>query len=758
MRKPEEIGQFALTDALNDASGFFLVGIGGAGMSGVARMLRSRGHRVRGTDSTASPLLDELSGLGIEVHIGHTGEFIEPGDAVILTDAIDLNRSPEVSRARELECPLFRRSQALAWLLRGRKTIAVTGTHGKTTTTGMIAAGLRAAGLDPIIVVGAEVPEFGSSVVEGNGDWAVIEACEAYESYRDFEPHIAVLTNLELDHIDYHKNWENLLGSMRSFLGKVPGDGAFVVSNDRGAQEAAEGLERKRVNYSLPTFGRLSGTDEIAIPGDHSLLNAGGALEACVLAGADPIKAAEGIARFRGADRRLQILREGEIMVVDDYAHHPTEIRASLSALRSRYPERRLVVVYQPHLYSRTEPLIKEFAEALDLADFVVLTDIYPAREDPIPGVSSLRIVEGLTKPSRYIPSRHLLTREVRKMLKNGDLVVGMGAGNIGEFAPGLIREMDRPAKPKVVVLRGGESPEREVSLHSGQAIYDALRRLGYEASMLDATEMLLSGASLNSLAGDQRPDCAILAVHGTGAEDGAIQGLLELLHIPYSGSCIQASALAMDKHLTKQLMLLNGGIEVPSGWLLTDARQYRSQIKYPLVVKPNSQGSTVGLSFVLNESELEPALRSAFSYGDEVLVEEMVQGIEISVPVMGDRALPAVEIVPASGQYDFASKYTPGATDEICPARLPEDIAKRAAEIAVKAHNALRCSGVTRTDMIVSGDRIVALEVNTVPGMTPTSLVPRSASAAGISFDQLVEWMVQDALKTAEKKEEASA
>jgi D-alanine--D-alanine ligase len=748
MRKRSELDRFAPTDRLNEAQGFFLVGVGGAGMSGVGRMLLHRGHDVRGTDSTDSDLIRALRHEGIDINVGHTGEFIREGDAVILTDAIDLDRSPEVWRAQELGCPIFRRSQALAWLLRGKKTIAVTGTHGKTTTTGMIAAGLRAGGLDPTIVVGAEVPEFGSSVIEGTGDWAVIEACEAYESYRDFEPFIAVLTNLELDHIDYHENWENLLASMRAFLAKVPENGAFVVADDPGAQEAAAGQDRSQKTYTGSTFHDKSGIAEIAIPGAHSLMNAGGALEACLLAGADPVKAAAGIAAFRGAERRLQVMFDSpSVTVIDDYAHHPTEIRASLTALKSRYHGRRIVVVYQPHLYSRTAPLINEFAETLDEADFIVLTDIYPAREEPMAGVSSLRIVEALKKPNRYIPSRHLLPRVVKGLIQKGDVIVGMGAGNISEFAPGLIKELHRPESPRVVVLRGGESPEREVSLHSGQAVYDALRRKGYDAFMLDVTDVLLSKGAIPQLTGEDRPDCALIEVHGTGAEDGAIQGLLELIHLPYSGCDIQSSALAMDKNLTK-ILLKEAGIDVPRGVLVT-GDETGELPDGPLVVKPNAQGSTVGLSFVRDRKDLCHALEVGFRYGDEVLIEELVEGVEISVPVMGDQALPVVEIVPVSGSYDFASKYIPGATEEICPARLTDEQTKRAQDIALKAHKALRCSGVTRTDMIVQKDRIVALEVNTVPGMTPTSLVPRSALAAGISFDDLVEWMVKDALKT---------
>ncbi len=740
MRTQVEIDRcFAPRNELSRARRFFLVGIGGAGLSGVARMLRHRGHAVAGTDSTASPITKLLEDLGIEVFIGHTGDPVRDGDALILSDAIDLEESPEVQRARELGVPLFRRSQALGWLLQDRRVIAVTGTHGKTTTTGMIAAGLRTAGMDPLIVVGAEVPEFGSAVVEGEGEWAVIEACEAYNSFSDLDPDVAVITNLELDHVDFHKNWENLSRAAVDFAARVPENGLLIHFDQEGANEIAERAHVAAKKIRGDEFG-----GDMAQPGAHNRINASLALAACQAAGADPSRAIEGISRFGGAERRLQVLREGPITVVDDYAHHPTEIEASIEALRARYPERRMVVVYQPHLYSRTAAMLDGFADALSAADEVVLTDIYPAREAPMPGMSSLRIAEKMAKPPRYVPSRHLLPRIVAQMAQPGDLIVGMGAGHISDFAPAFIQELDRSSEPKVVVFYGGDSAEREVSLLSGREVYGAVKRLGYRAELRDATEALLAKGDLSWLTGAQRPDIALLAVHGTSAEDGAIQGLLNLAHIPFSGSSIQASALAMDKNLTKQI-LAQDGIDTPKGQLVSSADE-EVALPLPLVVKPNAQGSTVGLSFVTEPDRLRPAIKLALLYGREALVEEMVKGTEISVPVMGDRALPAVEIVPASGRYDFESKYTPGATDEICPARLSAEITERVKALALQAHRAMRCSGITRTDMIITGDRIVVLEVNTVPGMTRTSLVPRSAEAAGINFDDLVLWMVKDA------------
>jgi len=303
----------------------------------------------------------------------------------------------------------------------------------------------------------------------------------------------------------------------------------------------------------------------------------------------------------------------------------------------------------------------------------------------------------------------------------------------------------DPTRKTRVAVLYGGDNGEREVSLISGPSVLKALLAKGYDAWLADPTEMLVGKGSLSAITGAHRPDVVFLALHGTYLEGGGAQGLCELLHLPYTGSGLLASALAMDKEQTKQRLAL-AGLPVARGVLLTSATQ-DIELSPPLVVKPNAQGSTVGLSFVETAEALPGAIDRAFAYDLAVLVEEWIQGVEISVPVLGDRVLPAVEIVAASGRYDFASKYREGATEEIVPARLSPEITEKVKAYALKAHRTLGCQGATRTDMIIRGDEIFILEVNTLPGMTPTSLLPNSARAAGISFEDLVDWIVQDAL-----------
>lgn len=315
-------------------------------------------------------------------------------------------------------------------------------------------------------------------------------------------------------------------------------------------------------------------------------------------------------------------------------------------------------------------------------------------------------------------------------------------------------------ARTRVAVLMGGKSAEREVSLSTGRQVLNALDPERYEAFAVDPAYLTLPGGGDPPLLGRNRPDVAVICLHGRFGEDGTIQGMLELLEIPYTGSGVLASALAMDKVMSKKMLALDG-IPVPPGITLrgrSEGEAYlgrfragEAEVLCPAVVKPSRQGSTIGISIVREPEAMAAALDTAFQYDEEVLVEKFIEGMEITGPVLGNedvRPLPLVEIVPSSGFYDYEAKYTAGATDEIVPARLSPELTRQAQELAVRSHRVLGCRSFSRTDMLVGEDGLYVLEVNTIPGMTPTSLLPRSAEAAGISFAQLVDRMVQLALE----------
>lgn len=748
MRKRNEAHYFSPKEKLDQAESFFMVGIGGSGMAPIAKILKKHGHHVHGTDRGFSKNVQELNLLEIDVTIGHTGQPIQPQDVVILSDAIWLESSPEFRRAAELGCQMYRRSQVLGWLLKRKKTIAITGTHGKTTCTSLTASALQAAGLDPFIIVGAEVPSLGGSVVIGNGEWAVVEACEAYDGHHDLDPTIVFLTNLEADHLDYHENYESLFESMLRFVNKIPADGCLIYcKEDKGALKIAEQFNGRKFAYDSDTLHQLApDIKELKIAGHHNRLNAGGVLQVCQQVGLDLKTAAKAISEFKGAKRRMEIHLDGPVIVMDDYGHHPTEIRETIKALRERYPERRIVFVFQPQLYSRTTQFRSEFAKELSEADHVVITDIFASREEPMPGVSALHIAELITKPMDYVPCRHLLPRFLASMAKPGDLIIGSGVGNIGEMGPLLVAELKRSGTTKVAVVYGGDNREREVSLHSGKMAYEALQSKGYDVIMVDLAEHLLTKGDLSLFVGPNRPDVIFLATHGERYEDGAVEGLFELLHIPYTHSKIRASTIAWDKQFLKQY-LAGYGLPVAPGILLKKVPEKRPDLPLPLVVKPNDQGSTIGVYFVDKEEDLMPAIQKAFRYSNEILVEKWLKGMEITIPVFAGQTLPIVEIIPNREHYDFEAKYVPGAAEEIAPARISDEIAEKVRAIATSIYDHLGCMGVIRVDMILEDNLPYILEVNTIPGMTPTSLLPTSVKASPLSFADLCELLVEEAL-----------
>lgn len=731
------------------ANRFVMVGIGGAGMSGVARLLHNQGHEIVGSDAADSHVVAALRDEGIEVSVGPGPVEFETGDVLVVTDAVNRDEHPSTVAANRQGIPIVRRSEVLGWLLKDNRTIAITGSHGKTTTTGYTGKALEAIGLDPLVVVGAEVPAYGSSVRLGGGEFAVAEACEAYDSLRDFDPYIAVLTNLEFDHSHTHASFEELEKCVRRFLERVPADGCILVSESYRGLTVLEGLSQRIVSYSDKDFPEGV---ELKLPGVHNRENAAAALKVLEMLGKSGEEVANALAEFDGAERRLEVKfvdEQRDVTIYDDYAHHPTEIVASVTALRERHPESRIVVVYEPHMYSRTRDFLTRFVSALDLADYAVLTDIYPARENRIPGVTSFLIQEKLSTKSRYVPSLHLLAREIAPDVRDGDVVVLMGAGNINLVTQPLIAELKRISggeAKRVAVIAGGDSAEREISLSGADEVASALTKLGYVVSRWDPAERLHSGKSIAELVGIERPDLAFLVMHGRRGEDGAIQGMLEMLHVPYTGSGVLSSAAAMDKSVTRGVLHGNG-IRVPRGVLVQDS-EVEIEFEPPYYVKPCRQGSTVGGSRVTDLDQLATALERAFLYDDAVLVEELVDGIEISCTVLDGEALPCVEIVPSSGEYDFAMKYQIGATEEICPARILESVEQSARDIAVRSYSAMGCRGLARVDMIIDQDeQPVVLEINTIPGMTSTSLVRKSAEGAGMTFIELVDRMVKSAI-----------
>jgi UDP-N-acetylmuramate--alanine ligase len=445
------------------------VGIGGIGMSALARILLARGERVSGSDLQASRITEALQKLGAQVFIGHRAENVRGASRLIYTDAAPAD-NVELVTARQTGLPLLRRSQLLAELSEGKRLLAVAGTHGKTTLAAMAALILERAGLDPTVVIGGELDALGGNARAGQGEWMVVEACEAYNSFLDLRPRVAVVTNIEPDHLDFHKSFEALVESFGQFLGRVPAWGCAVLCLD-GVEvaELAKQVGATVLSYGLGDGPGLRATDvsdrgwgsrfqleengqrmaeiNLSVPGVHNALNAAGAAAAALAAGVSFEKIQEALGDFPGVRRRFEKLGEARgVTVVDDYAHHPTEIRATLSTAR-KLCRGRLWAVFQPHLFTRTRDLMEDFAQSFEAADHVIITDIYPAREKPIPGVDAGKLAARAAelypqKEVEFIPQKEDIPKRAAAALNSGDWVVVLGAGNIDSEARSLLQEL----------------------------------------------------------------------------------------------------------------------------------------------------------------------------------------------------------------------------------------------------------------------------------------------------------------------------
>ncbi|HEX7587349.1 MAG TPA: UDP-N-acetylmuramate--L-alanine ligase [Anaerolineae bacterium] len=443
-----------------------LVGIGGIGMSAIARVLIARGVQVTGSDLRATPLTDELAQLGARVFIDHRAENVGEVDLVLITSAAEAD-NPEIVAARRRGIRIAKRYDFFPELTSGKTTIAVAGTHGKTTTTGLIATILLDAGMDPDVIVGGIIPDLNGNAHAGKGKYFVIEADEYDRAFLGLDPKIAVITSIEMDHPDIYSNVDDVAQAFREFIARVPQDGSVIGNGDaERVDRELNRLDQKLVtrygfgptndwragnvrlnstggsDFLLWRAGEQVGEFSVQIPGRHNVLNALAAIATADRVGIDLSSIGASLKSYRGAARRFQVKGEfGGVTVIDDYAHHPTEIRATLSAARARYPGRAVWAVFQPHTYSRTAALQSDFAQAFDDADHVIVTEIFPARERPVSGISGEGIIEKMKYPdARFIADLDSSVKFLAQHLRAGDVLITLGAGDVYRVGEAIVR------------------------------------------------------------------------------------------------------------------------------------------------------------------------------------------------------------------------------------------------------------------------------------------------------------------------------
>lgn len=450
------------------------IGIGGAGMSAIAYVLIKRGYDVSGSDLNAGHMSAHLAQEGAMVYMGHAACQVDDAEAVVISTAIHQD-NPELVAARRRNIPVLHRSDVLAAIMNAADGVAVAGAHGKTTTSAMISCIASEGGIDPTVIIGGEVSSLGGNARNGAGRFVVAEADESDGSFLKLQPYLAVVTNIEDDHLDHYGTEENIYQAFKQFVGNIKEGGKAILCFDnpkvrRLAGETAGtvityGVEGEKADYTAKniTYG-VSGTGydlyykgeyltrvELAVPGRHNVLNSMGAFAAAREMGISVDSILASLKKFGGAKRRFETKgKVGDVWVVDDYAHHPTEIGVTLKAARQTQPKR-LLCVFQPHRYTRTKLLFDEFCQCFTDCDELILTDIYAASEEPIPGVSSMHLAEGIKAATGqevlYIGKLAKAEEYLEREVQPGDLVMTIGAGDVFKIGEELVRELERNAK-----------------------------------------------------------------------------------------------------------------------------------------------------------------------------------------------------------------------------------------------------------------------------------------------------------------------
>jgi len=775
------------------------IGIGGIGMSALAKILLAKNCKVTGSDLARSDLTDFLSQKGAKIFIGHSEKNVAPGSLVVFSSDV-LTKNPEYQAAVEMQCKLLHRSDLLLELMRGYKTLAVTGTHGKTTTTTLLVKVLTEACMDPSFAIGGIGLDCKTNAEHGQGEYFIAEADESDGSFLKYLPFGAIVTNIDLDHMNYYKTEENLENSFKQFFSNVASkEHLFYCGDDPRLLTIAQGIsygfkahndlritEYRQLGWSsifdLQFEGKQYDEVELALIGEHNALNALAVFGLSLKLGIDEQTIRKAFKSFQGISKRCErkAFTNG-VLFLDDYGHHPTEIKATLKAIREATEEKRLIAVYQPHRYSRIKELLKNqkcFKNVFNDASELIVTDIYSAGETAIDGISHLNIMQelkGLNIPYRYV-ERKALASYLKEELAPHDVLVSFGAGDITHLASEILAlcTLNQVKKLKVGLFFGGKSKEHEVSIRSARNVLQSMNLEFYEPHLFCIStggvfqygQDLLKEERIEHVAKtafsafvlDKIQECDVLfpILHGPFGEDGTIQGFFEMLGKPYVGCDYRASSVCMDKILTKNLMLLNGIATSPFvgfthvEWknerdvVLTNIQEH---LQFPLFIKPAHLGSSIAVSKVMEADQLEFAIENAFLYDGKVLAENAIMGREIEFAVLGNEkieAFPPGEVLTNGKIYTYEAKYL---TDEIKTAVLAdlrEEMIEEGINLAKWAYLAAGCQGMARVDFFLDiHGKYWLNEINPIPGFTDISLYPKMCTAHGMKAEELIDRLI---------------
>lgn len=766
--------------------GYHFIGIGGIGMSSLAKILLIKKFKVKGSDNSSSAILDTLKKKGAKIFIGHKKENILEDDIVVYSSAIT-NENEELAFAKEKNIKVLHRSDLLNELIKEHCSLAICGTHGKTTTTSLLTQVLIDANSKPTYSIGGILNATQTNADVGSGKFFVLEADESDGSFLKYAPNYAIMTNVEEDHLDYWKSLENLKKGFSDFAKNVKNnffwckeDKVLNQLNLKGisygfSKDAMLIADNVRLNGFSSSFdvsfkGKIYKDIVLNLAGKHMVLNALAVFGLALEIGIKEEAIRYSLACFRGVKRRMDKIGEcNKTCFYDDYAHHPTEIKAVLKALRNAVNEKKILAVFQPHRFTRTKDLLEEFANAFKDADHVLITDIYSAGESPIENISSKNLVQKIKHPKcSYLPREDFL--KIKSIINPLEVVIFLGAGDITKLGRDVFNAYQKkPSKIKLGLIFGGKSPEHESSILSSQRIYQNLDRSIYDINVFGITKegkwQLCTDFSFKEQneifptdVFKKLKDCDVCLpiLHGPWGEDGMVQGFLDTLNIAYSGPSYPACSCGMNKAWVKYIALNNGintarFIDIPKILWIEKKDEFLKKIETfecPFFIKAAHMGYNIGVERVDDRREILTKMEKVFELDDHLIVEEGVIGQEVHVAVLGNTNIEAAvsKETMNSGEFDtFEKKYK----DEHFQVQVSDSISKEkikeVQDMAILLYKLMGSSGMSRIDFFLKDGKYYFSEINPTPGFSSNGLYPGMWEKADrkIAFSDLLDRLI---------------
>ncbi len=782
---------------------YHLIGIGGIGMSGLAQILLQKGHRVSGSDLNSTPMTESLQKNGAKIFRGHNKANISPSATIVFSSDIP-HDNEEMKEAQRLGCTMLHRSELLSSLACSYKTVAIAGTHGKTTTSALMVHVLQNSGIDPKFAIGGTLANSQQNASFSNGDVFVIEADESDKTHLNYEYDIACITNIDTDHLAFYGSWDALVDSFLSFSQKQKQDGALFICID---DDVIRDLKIQGTTYGFSEKASLKGVNlrqngwgivfdieyhnttycdvEVPLLGKHNALNALCVFGMCMQLGISPDKIISGLKTFLGVKRRMDLLcNVMEVRIFDDYGHHPTEIATTLQGLRKAVGERKIIAVFQPHRFSRMKHILHEFTDCFDSADHLIVSEIYGGGEKEVEGLTSSTIYDHIakhTKISHQFLEKSSLVEKLHSMLRPFDVVIFFGAGDSTKLSYALSKTLQEKklSKIRLGVFYGGMSCENEVSILSYQAMKDHFNEELYEVFPCEITQDgFWKKEADHSIQNKRIPESlfselstlevAFPLFHGPNTEDGMMTAFFDVLGLATIGSDHKTSSFCMDKILSKDIAKSHGIAILPcisfddATWneekknILSEIEQ---TLSFPLFVKPSHLGSSIGITKVTQRKELVDAIEYAFMYDSSLSVEQGIDGVrEIEVSILGTDCIEITdpsEVLMDGEFYDYEWKYF-NSNLKVAPIATLEKKAKdELIDAAKKLYRVFGCQGLCRIDFFIDpANRIWFNELNPMPGLTKSSMFPIAWESRKVSRSEIINRLVISAFRKKRKQE----